>query len=279
MKVAKEHTKQPSVIDTHCHIHDAAFTDKFKGKSPDSMIEEAQHAGVDQFICVGTDLESSKQALEFCSTRPECYASVALHPHEAEHMDRVGLEHVMQQMRLLMHNEPGKLVAIGECGLDYFYHNDPKTHEKQAYLLRQHLTLAQELNLPLIFHVRDAFSEFFKIFDEFAGLQGVVHSFTGNKENLKGILERGLYVGLNGIMTFTSDEQQLEAAKEAPLSKIVVETDAPFLTPKPFRGTMCEPKHVVITAEFLSALRGETFERFATQTTRNAQQLFGLKTR
>lgn len=279
MNVAKEHDKQPSLIDTHCHIHDAAFSDKFKGKSPDTMIDEAHHVGVDQLICVGTDLKSSVQAIEFCSDRSDCYASVALHPHEAEHMDMNEITKAMQKLRILALKSPKKLVAIGECGLDYFYHDDPKSHEKQDFLLKKHLALARELNLPLIFHVRDAFSEFFKVFDQFSGLRGVVHSFTATKMELKGVLERGLYIGLNGIMTFTSDEQQLEAAKEAPLSKIVVETDAPFLTPEPFRGTMCEPKHVVTTAEFLSALRGETFERFATQTTRNAQQLFGLKTR
>ena len=240
------------------------------------MITDAKAAGVGQFICVGTDVESSRQALEFCKERLDCFASVALHPHEAEKLTADELAVAVKELETMAENNRSKLVAVGECGLDYFYHNDPTTHQKQDFLLRKHLELAQKLDLPVIFHVRDAFSEFFKILDEYPGTRGVVHSFTATPEILKEVIDRGLYVGLNGIMSFTRDELQLRAAKEAPLDKIVVETDAPFLTPTPFRGTMCQPKHVVVTAEFLSDLRQETFEKFASQTTRNAQQLFGL---
>lgn len=264
------------LVDTHCHIHDSEFNDRFKGLTPDEMILEAQQAGVKKIICVGTDVRSSRQAAEFCQGRPNCYASIALHPHEAEKMNRGQLESAMQEIQELAREHPKKLVAIGECGLDYFYHSDPETHEKQEYLLRKQLALALELDLPVIFHVRDAFTEFFKILEDFDGVRGVVHSFTASPEIVRTVLSYGLLVGLNGIMTFTRDEQQLLAAREVPLDKIVVETDAPFLTPVPFRGTMCQPKHVVVTAEFLSGLRQETFEEFATQTTRNAQQLFGL---
>ena len=264
------------LIDTHCHIHDAAFNERFKGMSPDEMIVAARAAGVKRFICVGTDVASSRQALEFCAKRQGCFASIALHPHEAEKLDEAALEQAIQELRELACTDRSKLVAVGECGLDYFYHDDPKTHKKQDFLLRKHLDLAVELDLPVIFHVRDAFSEFFKIVDEYEGVRGVVHSFTSTPDVLKEVLQRGLYVGLNGIITFTRDELQLRAAKEAPLGRIVVETDASFLTPAPFRGTMCQPKHVVVTAEFLSGLRGENITHFASQTTQNAQQLFGL---
>lgn len=266
-----------SFVDTHCHIHDSEFADKFQGHTPDEMITSAIAAGVKQFICVGTDVASSRQAVAFCKRRENCFAAVALHPHEAEHLSYDELESAMIQIRQLTRADSSKLVAIGECGLDYYYHDDPKTRKKQDFLLRKHLKLALELDVPVIFHVRDAFLEFFKILDDFPGIRGVVHSFTASKDILQEVVARGLYIGLNGIMTFTRDELQLAAAKEAPLERIVVETDAPFLTPAPFRGTMCEPKHVVVTAEFLSGLRGETIEEFGDQTTRNAQQLFGLK--
>jgi TatD DNase family protein len=130
--------------------------------------------------------------------------------------------------------------------------------------------------LPLIFHVRDAFDDFWPIFDNFKGLRGVIHSFTATPRELEQILQRDLYVGLNGIMTFTKNADQLEAAKAVPLDRLLLETDAPFLTPVPFRGKICEPKHVVITAEFLSKLRGEFIGKLGQNTTRNAQTLFNV---
>lgn len=266
----------PLFIDTHCHIHDSEFSERFNGVSPDRMLTDARAVGVRQLICVGTTLKSSMQALQFCKKRDDCFASISLHPHEAADMSHSELSEAVEQLRLLAHKDRSRLVAIGECGLDYYYHDSQKTREKQDFLLKKHLELALELDLPVIFHVRNAFSEFFKILDAYPGTRGVVHSFTATKDILQDVLARGLYVGLNGIMTFTRDELQLEAAKEVPLDRLVVETDAPFLTPTPFRGTMCQPKHVVVTAEFLSVLRGESFKDFARQTTKNAQQLFGL---
>ena len=128
----------------------------------------------------------------------------------------------------------------------------------------------------MIFHVREAFEDFWPIFDEFKGVRGVIHSFTATQKELDDILSRGLYVGLNGIMTFTKQDAQLAAAKAVPLDRLVLETDAPFLTPAPYRGTICEPKHVRITAEFLADLRGESLAAIADATTHNARKLFDL---
>ena len=140
--------------------------------------------------------------------------------------------------------------------------------------------MALKHNLPLIFHIRDAFDDFFAVVDEYAAkgqkLKGVVHSFSAHMPQLQGSLKRGFYISLNGIMTFTSDPLQLQAAKAVPIDKLVLETDAPFLTPKPFRGTMCEVKQVVLTAKFLSELRSEPLELLAAKTTSNAQKLFRL---
>ena len=118
--------------------------------------------------------------------------------------------------------------------------------------------------------------DFWKIIDSYDGIKGVVHSFSSDEGQLEEILKRSLYVGLNGIMTFTKDEKQLNAAKKVPLDKLLLETDAPFLTTKPFRGNRCEPKHVVLTAEFLASLRGESTERLADVTTNNANNLFKI---
>jgi TatD DNase family protein len=212
----------------------------------------------------------SQAAVAYANRHDNVWASIGLHPHEGSMY--VGDDHALQQFRDLA-NKP-KVVAIGETGLDYYYEHSPK--EDQIKLLRFQLDLAKEHNLPLIFHVRDAFDDFWPIFDEFTGLTGVVHSFTATPKELEQIVSRGLYVGLNGIMTFTRDQKQLDAAKAVPLDNLLLETDAPFLTPVPFRGKICQPKHVRVTAEFLSKLRGESLESLAAATTANAKRLFKL---
>jgi TatD DNase family protein len=263
------------VIDTHCHIHDPEFTEKYD-KPVETIVQDAQKAGVVQFVCVGTDVQSSAEAVAFCKDRRSyAYASLAVHPHEATHMGTAEITKAIEALRAL-YEEGGPVVAIGECGLDYYYHKEAVTIKRQSALFRAHIELALELDLPMIFHIRDAFEDFFRIIDEYEGIRGVVHSFTATRKELDGIVERGLYLGLNGIMTFTKDEKQLEAGKLAPIENLVLETDAPFLTPKPFRGTMCEPKHVINITQFLSELRGESPEFLAEQTTKNAHKLFNL---
>lgn len=168
-----------------------------------------------------------------------------------------------------------KIVAIGECGLDYFYGHSPKEDQEKA--LRFQIELALSHNLPLIFHVRDAFDDFWPIFDSYQGIRGVVHSFTDNRDNLKKLLDRGLYVGINGITTFTKNEWQLENAKAVPGDRLLLETDAPFLTPVPLRGRVNEPANVRLVAEFLANLRNESLETLITQTTRNSLQLFSIQ--
>jgi len=254
-----------SLTDTHCHIHFDDF-----GIDADLAIKNAKAAGVDRLVLVGCTLEDSQKGVSFVKTRENCFMSIGLHPHEGAKYaeDRVALKKFAALAGEL------KVVAIGETGLDYYYQNSPKDQQKK--LFRFQLELAQKHDLPLIFHVRDAFEDFFTILDEYKDVRGVVHSFSAHEAELKGILKRGLYVGLNGIMTFTRDEAQLAAAKAVPTDRLVLETDAPFLTPKPFRGTMCEPKHVRVTAEFLAKLRGESLEKLSESTTKNAQKLFSF---
>jgi TatD DNase family protein len=263
-------------IDTHCHVHESEFADKFVDRA-EVVLERAKTDGVNRFVCVGTTLVGSKEAADFANGRADCVASAALHPHEVQ---RVGVGSVLQefaQLKRLVDENAKAFTAIGECGLDYFYHTDETDRDMQKQLLRAHLELAKAHNLPVIFHVREAFDAFWPIFDEFEGLTGVIHSFSATSAELQQILARGLYVGLNGIMTFTRDQKQLKAAKSVPLESLVLETDAPFLTPVPFRGTMCEPRHVRVTAEFLADLRGESLEDLAAATTHNARVLFSLE--
>jgi TatD DNase family protein len=253
------------LIDTHCHIHFPDYQ-----LDPDVVLEDAHAAGVVKLLAVGCTLPDSKAAVEFAAHHDSVWASIGLHPHEgSEYIHDHG---ALQQFHSLA-SRP-KVVAVGETGLDYHYMHSPK--EDQEKLLRFQLDIAVEHDLPLIFHVRSAFDDFWNIFDEYTNLRGVIHSFSAHPKELEQILSRDLYVGLNGIMTFTKDKKQLEAAKMVPLTKLLVETDAPFLTPTPYRGTICEPKHVLNTAEFLAGLRGEELERLAKASTANAEKLFKI---
>ena len=264
-------------IDTHCHIHDKDF--EWSGDDAHSL---ARDASVHKIICVGTSISSSIAAVDYCAAhkkdKPLCYFSLALHPHEATNMDQATLERAWKRLeKLAKENEDNpQFVAIGECGLDRFYPVDQKGVERQKWLLHRHLELAAILKKPVIFHVREAFEDFWPIYDIFRS-KGVLHSFSAGTGDVDQALKRpGLYFGLNGIMTFTKNQKQLDAAKKIPLSKLILETDAPFLTPKPLRGKINTPANVVLVAEFLSDLRGETMALLTDQTIANAQDLFGI---
>ena len=249
-------------VDTHCHIHEDSYA-----FDADETIARAKDAGVTKLVVVGTTAEDSQKTVAFAAARENVWASIGLHPHDA----KFG-EDAFSVLKSLAGSP--KIVAVGECGLDYYYNHSSK--DDQARALEFQLQLAKDHNLPVIFHVRDAFDDFWPIFDRFGPISGVIHSFTATTTELEQALARGLYIGLNGIMTFTKDENQLEAAKAVPLERLILETDAPFLTPVPVRGTVNEPKNVVLTAEFLSTLRGEELGTLAKVTTQNALQLFGI---
>ncbi len=220
-------------------------------------------------LVIGTTLEDSKLAVEFAEAYPNVWASIGVHPHEAE---RHNAHEVEREFLKLAKNN--KVVAVGECGLDYFYEHSPKS--EQIAMLRAQLSVAKQTNLPLSFHVRDAYDDFWPILDEFAGLRGVLHSFTDTEVNLQIALERGLYLGVNGIATFSKDPNQQAMYKAIPLESLLLETDAPYLTPRPFRGKVCEPKHVMLTAEFIAEEKGLQNEQIARITTANARKLFNL---
>lgn len=252
-------------VDTHCHIHFPDY-ELDSGK----VIENALQDEVRRLICVGCTLPDSQAGIRMAEKYDNIWASIGLHPHEGARY--IHDHHALQQFRDLV-TRP-KVVAIGETGLDYYYEHSPKQDQKK--LLKFQLDLAVEHNLPLIFHIRDAFDDFWPIFDGYKNLRGVVHSFTAGSKDLEQILKRDLYIGLNGITTFTKKPDQIEAIKALPLQKLLLETDAPFLTPVPFRGTICEPKHVRVTASFLSNLRDESLEQLAAVTTQNARDLFSI---
>ncbi len=250
------------MIDTHCHIHDSEFYPETR----EQVYEESRARGV-RMVCVGTDVRSSREAVAFVRSHPGCYAVVGIHPHEAANAD-VG------EIRTIIEQNKDVIVGVGEIGLDYYYTHSPKP--AQADVLRRQLALAQEFSLPVSFHVRDAFDDFWHIYDEYTGVNGVLHSFTDVQANADEGYKRGLLIGINGISTFTKDELQQQFYRNVPLEKMVLETDAPFLTPKPFRGKINSPAYVYEVAAFHARERGISPEDVIAITTQNAEELFRI---
>lgn len=267
------------LIDTHCHIQsiDHPGNDptnelwRKSGLSADTVITEAASSDVSKLICVGCDLEDSDLAVSFIQSRANCFASLGIHPHESS---RYISEHDIKDRFTELADQP-RVVAIGECGLDYFYtHSTP---EDQHRLLKWQLELAVDLDLPVIFHVREAFADFWPIFDHYKGqVRGVLHSYTDSIENMELAIKRGLYFGINGISTFAKDPKQQLMFRSIPLEHLLLETDSPYLTPAPYRGTINTPKQIRTIAEFVSNSRGVGLEEVAQSTTLNTESLFNI---
>ena len=254
-------------VDTHCHLQ----FDKLAGNI-EHVIKNANDLGVTWLICVGTTVADSQKAIEYTDKYKNIWATVGVHPHEAKNFDFQGGS---LEMEKLLSNS--KIVAVGEVGLDFYKNYSPKADQEKLFRLQIETSL--DSGLPYIFHVRDAWNDFWRIFDSYDNLRGVVHSFSASQTELDQALSRELYVALNGIMTFTTNKEQLAAAKKVPKDRLLLETDAPFLAPKLYRGQTCEPKYILDIAKFLAELRDEDINELASYTTRNAINLLGLQGR
>lgn len=251
------------LIDTHCHIHESDYPLPIE-----DVIERAKQAGVEKIICVGTDEASSRAALEAAAKYDEIFATIGAHPYYAD-QDIAWMSEILAE-------HPDKLVAIGEIGLDY--HDNLLPHTKQIEFLEKQIDLAVKYDLPISFHVREAYSDFWPVLDNFEEVRGVLHCFTDSQTNAEEGLKRGFYFAINGISTFTRDEAQQTMFRNLPLERLMLETDAPFLTPKPLRGRVKanEPAFIREVAEYSSKVRGISFDRLADITTDNAKTLFNL---
>ncbi len=236
------------------------------------MIERAWAAGLNRIMNPGVDLETSRRAVALAESQPQIFAAVGFHPHDAAKMgaDELGALRELAQRP--------KVKAIGEIGLDYYRDLSPRVIQAQAF--RQQLELAAELDLPVIIHCRDAFEDVITILREWqAGLsnkraRGVLHSFSGDRAQAEQVFEIGFRVGLTGPITFPKAEEMRAVAQSAPIDRILIETDAPYLTPAPNRGKRNEPAYVRRVAEKIAEVRGLPVETVAAQTTANADSLF-----
>lgn len=258
------------IIDSHCHIHDENFP-----ISKEEVFENMQNAGIFKAICIGENLKNSKIGVKFTeenSGEIKLFAAIGVHPHEAEKYNPEELTLELEQL-----SKNPKVVAIGEIGLDYFYENSNRDAQKQ--ILKAQLKLAQKLNLPVSFHIREAFDDFWPIFDEISKsgkIRGVLHSFTDSKENLSEALKRDLLIGVNGISTFVKKPEELEMFAEIPLSKMLIETDSPFLAPKGRRGKPNQPAFSKLIVKDLAEKRQISAEEIAKITTKNCENLFKI---
>lgn len=246
-----------NIFDTHCHPQFSHY---------DRDREEVIQRGV-PMLCVGTDLEMSKKAIELARSYSGVWASVGLHPNDTD-------DFIMDDFIHLMNEE--KVVAVGEVGLDYYRTTQKERQKKQREVFKQFIDLASQYKKPLILHCRDAHEDALKILKSADNILygGVAHSFTGTVDEAKKYLDLGFYLGFNGIITFA--DQYDEVVRHVPIDRILLETDAPYLTPEPYRGKRNEPMYVKEVAQKISELKCINLNKVVEQTTQNTIKLFNI---
>lgn len=252
------------LIDTHCHLDFPDFA-----AERDDIVARAHAAGVKQMITISTRVRKFPEILAIAEKYPTVFCSVGTHPHNADEELDIPVSELIELAR-----HP-RVVAIGEAGLDYFYDNAPR--EAQAIGLRNHIAAARETGLPLVIHSRSADEDMAAILTEETGKGAfpfLLHCFSSGPELARVGVELGGYVSFSGILTFPKSEELREIAKTVPLERMLVETDAPYLAPKPFRGKRNEPAYVAHTAAVLAETVGLSAEEIARITTENAFRIF-----
>jgi TatD DNase family protein len=253
------------LVDSHAHVQARQF-DADRAQ----VLAAALAAGIGQVVVPGTDLESSRQAVALAAACPNrVFAAVGTHPHDADTLTG----EVLAAERELIHS-PG-VVAIGEIGLDYYRNLSPQDAQRRALVAQ--LDLARALDLPVILHNRDSHADMIAHLRAHGqGLHGVFHCFIGDQAMARDALDLGFYLSFAGPVTYPKNTELAEVAAWAPLDRILVETDCPYLAPQPFRGKRNEPRHLALVAEHIAGLRGLSLDALATATTHNAMTLFRL---
>lgn len=252
------------LFDSHAHLDDNRFDDDRA-----AVIERARAAGLVGIVNAGACMESSSRSIMLAKEHAFIYAAVGIHPHDAKEAKESDYEQLAEWTR------EAKVVAIGEIGLDYYYDLSPREVQQQVFI--RQLDVARQCNKPVIIHDRDAHGDLLAILKKEAkGLNGVLHCYSGSWEMAKEVLKMGFYISFAGPITYAKDGKLKEVATKVPLDYLLVETDCPYLTPKPYRGRRNEPAHVQFTAEEVAAVRNMDFAALATAATTNTKRLFGI---
>ena len=249
-------------VDSHCHVYDETIPG-----GVDGAVDAAVANGVAQMVVVGCDRTTSQSAIDVASRRPEVFATVGLHPHEARH----GVNTIVDLL-----DAPG-VVAVGEAGLDYFYNHSPREDQQAAFAAQ--IDLAHARNLPLVIHTRDAWDDTFAVLDD-GGVpeRTIFHCFTGGPDEAARALERGAVLSFSGIVTFPKAHELHAAAQMCPLDRMLVETDSPYLAPVPHRGKKNQPAWVADVGAAIAALRSADIDEVAQATSATARAMFDLPT-
>ena len=253
-------------IDTHCHVYD----ERTPGGA-DASIDNAHARGIDKIIVIGTDAATTTQALAIAARHDNVWATVGLHPHDS----KLGVDTVVPFVDGLDAQDLAarKIVAIGECGLDFYYDHSERDVQREAFA--QQISLAKQLDLSLVIHTRNAWPDTFDVLDAEGMPERVIfHCFTGDEAEARAAVERGAWLSFSGIVTFAKADDIRRAAKFCPADKLLTETDAPWLAPVPHRGKENEPALVRVVGECLAQVRGESAEQIARTTVRNAHEAF-----
>ena len=252
------------LFDTHAHVDDQAFAEDRK-----ELLQNLPSQGITLLLNPGCSLETSLRAVENAGNYDYIYAAVGSHPDAADEVN----EDLLETYRQLVLENP-KVKAIGEIGLDYHYEDHPREIQQKAF--RMQMGLAQELQLPVIIHDREAHEDCMNIIKEFPQVKGVFHCFSGSAEMARQLTKMGWYVGFTGVITFKNARRAVEAAAAVPLDRIVIETDCPYMSPEPFRGRRNDPSRVYRMAEKLAEIRGLPVEEIEKRTLENGKRLYGI---
>ncbi len=249
------------LADSHAHLYDEKFNN-----DREEVVIRAKKEGIEFIVLPSEDINSARKALSLSAEYEKFFFPAAgFHPHNTKKFDYDLLNTELSK---------GKYIAVGEIGLDYYYDRD--FIEGQKDILRKQFELALRHDLPVILHIRDAFDDIFNILDEFKGIYGVFHCFTGGKDEAEEVLKRGFHISFSGIITYKSADNVREAAKIVPDDKILIETDSPYLSPVPMRGKRNEPSFVIFVLQKLEEIRGDSMEHIAELTFNNTKRLFKL---
>lgn len=251
-----------NIFDSHCHYDDEWFDeDRF------SLMDSLKSKGVVGVVTNGTDLENIKQVLNYCEKYDFVYGTVGVHPECLENLP----DDYLSQIEKISKEE--KIVAIGEIGLDYHW-DIPK--DIQMRVVKEQLQLANDLDMPVVFHDREAHGDTMELLRCYKP-KGLLHCYSGSTEMLKEVLNLGMYISLGGVVTFKNARVPVEVAKEVPVDRLLLETDAPYMAPTPFRGKRNDSSYIAYVAEKIAEIKGMDTQKLIDITTENAKKMYGIK--
>lgn len=255
------------LFDTHAHYDDARFD-----HDRDGLLASMPANGVGLILNPGCDLETSRKALSYAERFPHVFAAVGIHP---ENMEGVDLERDLPVLEALAQSSP-RVRAIGEIGLDYYWVKDPEERRFQAEVFRAQMRLAGRLELPVIIHDREAYLDSLTIAEQYPGVRGVFHCYSGSVDFAMRLLELGYLLSFTGVLTYKNAKKAAEVVRAAPLDRLMIETDAPYMAPEPFRGKRNSSLYVYRMAEAIAQIKDVPLEQVIEQTTENGKRLFGI---